>query len=274
VTGPPADYREPEAWGVGARSYDAAMAPLTAPFAASMLDDLGVFPGAAAVRLLDVAAGTGALALEAARRGASVLATDFAPGMVAVLRHHLEEAGLAAEVQTMDGQALSVEDGSFDVAASNFGLIFFPDRAKGLAELRRALRAGGRAGIACWDLAGWSLPRLLGAALDRVLPDRGPPTPPVWAALGTADGMHAALSESGFSRVAVRRVTHHWPLEDPAAFFRAAPDGSPTLRALFADLSDATVKRAAAAFASAGTPRACRCRPSSGSAPGPDPLGR
>ena len=178
-----------------------------------------------------------------------MLATDFAPGMVAVLRRHRAEAGLAAETQTMDGQALSVPDGAFDVAASNFGLIFFPDRARGLAELRRALRAGGRAGIACWDLGDSSLQRLIGAALDRVLPDRAPPPPPVWAALGTADGMRDALAAAGFAGVAVRRVTHHWRLEDPAGFFRTAPDGSPTLRALFAELGDSQVARAAAAFA-------------------------
>ena len=248
MTGPLADYRQPEAWGVGARSYDAAMVPLTSLFAASMLDELGVLPGATGIRLLDVAAGTGALALEAVRRGASVLATDFAPGMVAVLRQHLAEAGLTAEVQTMDGQALSVGDGAFDVATSNFGLIFFPDRAKGLAELHRALRPGGHVGIACWDLDS-SVQRLLGAAVDRVVPDRTPPPPPVWAALGTADGLRSALSGAGFAGVRVQRATHHWPLEDPAAFFRAAPDGSPTLRVLFAELGDALIDRAAAAFA-------------------------
>jgi SAM-dependent methyltransferase len=249
VTGASADYREPNAWGVGARSYDRAMVPLTGPFAASMLDELGVRAGSSALRLLDVAAGTGALALEAARRGASVFATDFAPGMVEVLRQHVTAAGLSAEVEMMDGQALSVADATFDVATSNFGLIFFPDRARGLAELRRALRVGGRVGITCWDLGDSSLQRLLGAALDRVLPDRVQPPPPVWATLGTADGMHDALAAAGFGSVRVRRITHHWPLTDPAGFFRVAPDGSPTLRLLFADLGDVLIERAAAAFA-------------------------
>jgi SAM-dependent methyltransferase len=249
VNGPLADYREPNAWGVGARSYDRAMVPLTGPFAASLLDELGVQAGSPGLRLLDVAAGTGALALEAARRGASVLAVDFAPGMVELLRSHVANAGLAVEVEMMDGQALSVQDGTFDVATSSFGLIFFPDRARGLAELRRALRVGGRAGIACWDLGDSSLQRLIGTALDRVLPDRIQPPPPVWAALGTPEGMRDALGQAGFASVAVRRITHHWPLEDPAGFFRVAPDGSPTLRLLFADLGEELIEQAAAAFA-------------------------
>ena len=249
MSGPLADYREPNAWGVGARSYDRAMVPLTGPFAASLLDELGVRAGSGGVRLLDVASGTGALALEAARRGASVYACDFAPGMVDVLRSHVSDAGLSVEVEMMDGQALSVADGTFDVAASNFGLIFFPDRARGLAELRRALRPGGRVGITCWDLGGWSLQRLLGAALDRALPERVQPPPPAWAALGTPDGMRDALGQAGFASVAVQRIVHHWPLEDPAGFFRAAPDGSPTLRLLFADLGEELIELAASAFA-------------------------
>ena len=59
---------------------------------------------------MDVAAGTGVLAAEAARRGAEVLATDFAPGMVEVMRRRFAAESLGARAEVMDGQALGLED--------------------------------------------------------------------------------------------------------------------------------------------------------------------
>src|SRR3546814_3820403 len=83
----------------------------------------------------------GALALVAARAGASVLATDFSFGMVsAILAHRL--AGLEAEV--MDGHALDLPDGGFDAAFSMFGIMLFADWRKGLAEMARVVHPGDR----------------------------------------------------------------------------------------------------------------------------------
>ena len=73
-------------WTAVAAGYDDAIAPIMRPFAVTMLDLLGLTGGANRPKLLDVAAGTGVVALEAAGRGAHVLATDFAPGMVEVIR--------------------------------------------------------------------------------------------------------------------------------------------------------------------------------------------
>src|SRR3546814_11352329 len=67
-------------------------------------------------RVLDVAAGTGALALLAARTGAQVLATDFSPGMIArIAASNLPNV----EARVMDGQALALEDASFDAVFSD-----------------------------------------------------------------------------------------------------------------------------------------------------------
>ena len=155
----------PEVWSSAAAGYDDAIAPIMRPYAATTLDLLGLTGGTARPRLLDVAAGTGVVALEAARRGAEVVATDFAPGMVEVMRRRFAAEGLNARAEVMDGQALGLEDESFDLGTSTFGLIFFPDPLVGLRELRRVLRPGGAAGIASWDLArsgcsNWLAPRL------------------------------------------------------------------------------------------------------------------
>ena len=238
----------PEVWSLVAPGYDDAITPIMRPYAITTLDLLGLTGGRARLRLLDVAAGTGVVAIEAARRGAEVLATDFAPGMVEVMRRRLAAEGLDARAEVMDGQALGLEDESFDLGTSTFGLIFFPDPLVGLRELSRVLRPGGRVGIASWDMTRIGLPQLLGAALARAVPDLPAPVPPPWAHLCEAAGLARALRAAGFTEVAVHQVTHHSRLPDPGFFFRHLPDWTPPLRPLFASLPAEAIDRAAAAF--------------------------
>jgi SAM-dependent methyltransferase len=86
------------------------------------------------------------LSIPAARLGARVLATDFSPVMVARLDARAREEGLPnLESRVMDGHRLELEDGTFDVAGSQFGIMLFPDRPRALGELARVLRPGGHA---------------------------------------------------------------------------------------------------------------------------------
>jgi ubiquinone/menaquinone biosynthesis C-methylase UbiE len=118
--------------------------PFTALYAKAALSRVPLSP---ASRVLDVAAGTGALALQAASTGARVLATDFSAGMVA----RIAAAGLPnVEAKVMDGQALDLPDASFDASFSIFGVIMFPDWRKGLAEMARVTRPGGYGVVATW----------------------------------------------------------------------------------------------------------------------------
>ena len=130
-----------------AASYERWAEPFTAHFARAALSLAGgVEPGE---RALDVAAGTGALALAAAGAGARVLATDSSPGMVARLRERLQPYA-GSEARVMDGQALEVEDATFDASFSAFGVMLFPDWRRGMAELVRATRPGGRVVLTTW----------------------------------------------------------------------------------------------------------------------------
>lgn len=240
-----ADQR-PEGWSAGAAGYHAEFAPHTAPYAADMADALAVVPEH---RVLDVAAGTGAFSLTVARRGASIVATDFAPGMVEVLSGLLAAEGLPGRAEQADGQALGFGDDSFDAGCSMFGLMFFPDAGAGLRELRRVVRPGGRVGIGTWDLEQFTLQRAVRGALAAVFEGFTPPPPPVWAPLGDADGLRAAMEAAGLTDVEVRPVTRSWRLADPEGFFRSFRDWSPPIQVMLEHVDASVIDAAAAVFA-------------------------
>jgi len=135
---------DPEFWSQSAKTYAAQSEPFTGLFAADALSLVEIGPG---VRVLDVAAGTGAASALAAASGASVLATDFSPGMIAAVEAQ-KIPGVTARV--MNGEALELDDASFDVTVSIFGVMLFPDWRAGLAEMARVTRAGGAGVIATW----------------------------------------------------------------------------------------------------------------------------
>lgn len=96
------------------------------------------------MRFLDVAAGSGALSIPAARLGAQVLATDQSAAMLRLLGERARREGLEVDTRVMDGHALALEDNSFDMAGSQFGVMLFPDMPKGIRELARVVKPGGR----------------------------------------------------------------------------------------------------------------------------------
>ncbi len=96
-------------------------------------------------RLLDIAAGSGGQSLEAARRGAVVLATDISSSILDEAAAAARAAGLSTiATRVMDGESLDVEPGSFDAAISRLGLMYLPDKLGALAAAKEALRPGGR----------------------------------------------------------------------------------------------------------------------------------
>ena len=98
-------------------------------------------------RVLDVATGTGDLAFELARRvkpGGEVVGSDFAEGMLERARAKRGEAGERVRFEWGDALELPYEDGAFDAATVGFGARNFADLERGLAEMARVVRPGGR----------------------------------------------------------------------------------------------------------------------------------
>jgi demethylmenaquinone methyltransferase/2-methoxy-6-polyprenyl-1,4-benzoquinol methylase len=110
-------------------------------------DFAGVAPGD---RVLDVATGTGELAIELARRvspGGEVVASDFSEAMLERARAKSASAqaqGVSPRFEWADALDLPYEDDSFDAATVGFGVRNFSELDRGLAELRRVVRPGGR----------------------------------------------------------------------------------------------------------------------------------
>lgn len=129
------------AWDRIAPDYDRTNTETQLRLGSAALSLATLQPG---MRFLDVAAGSGALSIPASRRGASVVAVDQSPVMLRLLRERAEREGLAIETRVMDGHALAFDDDSFDMAGSQFGVMLFPDMPKGVRELARVVRRGGR----------------------------------------------------------------------------------------------------------------------------------
>ena len=100
--------------------------------------------------VLDVAAGNGNAAIAAARRGASVTASDFVEPLLKVAQARAELDGLQLATVVADAEELPFEDGSFDVVLSTFGAMFAPNQQRAADELLRVCRPGGRIGLANW----------------------------------------------------------------------------------------------------------------------------
>lgn len=129
------------AWDNIAPGYDRTNTPTQMWLGNEGLRRAGLRSG---MRFLDVAAGSGALSIPAARLGAKVLATDLSPVMLELLERRAHEEGLSIATQVMDGHALEIDDNSFDLAGSQFGVMLFPDMPRGISEMTRVVRPGGR----------------------------------------------------------------------------------------------------------------------------------
>jgi SAM-dependent methyltransferase len=128
------------------------IAALTVPVSEHLVDHVGVSPNE---RVLDVATGTGHVALAAARRSAESVGIDYVPGLLEIARRRAEAEDLVVELAEADAEHLPQEDASFDVVLSAIGVMFAADHDAAARELVRVTRPGGRIGLASWTPEGF-----------------------------------------------------------------------------------------------------------------------
>jgi SAM-dependent methyltransferase len=195
----------------------------------------GISPGQ---RVLDVAAGTGNVAIRAAEAGADVIASDLTPENFPAGRREASAHGVQLEWVEADAEALPFADDRFDVVTSSFGAIFAPHHRRVADELLRVCRPGGTIGMIA--LAPSGAARALFDVISRYAPHPliAPESPLQW---GSEEHVRRLFGERVSALTLRRRPFDPSPLAD----FALLKAHHPALVALYRDLADAPDRVAA-----------------------------
>jgi SAM-dependent methyltransferase len=181
--------------------------------------------------VLDVACGTGNLAIPAARTGAAVTGIDLAPNLVSQAQTRAVAEGLSIRFDVGDAERLPYANGEFQTTVTMFGAMFAarPDRAA--SELLRVTRTGGRIAMANWTPSSF-VGDMLRTTTTYVAAPAGLPSPLLW---GIDDSVRERLGPGVKSLTLTRRmITFEYPFgpEEVVNYFRLWY--GPTLRAFVA----------------------------------------
>ncbi|QZH58435.1 methyltransferase domain-containing protein [Mycolicibacterium farcinogenes] len=219
-------------WALG--DYAAIAANVVRPLGPVLVEASGVGPGD---RVLDVAAGTGNVAIPAAAAGARVTASDLCPELVEQGRRLTAEAGMAIDWAEANAEALPYDDGSFDTVLSCIGVMFAPHHQQAADELLRVTRRAGRIGLISWTPEGF-IGQLFATMKPYVpAPTPGVSPPPLW---GNEEHVRTLLGNGVRDVHCERRQLNVTAYPDGAAFrdhFKSAY--GPTISAYRAIAADA-----------------------------------
>src|SRR5258708_38945878 len=129
--------------------------------------------------VLDVACGTGVVALTVARAGAKVRGLDLSPVLIEHARKHATLAGVEIDFEEGDLEALPYGDASFDVVVSQFGHMFAPRPEVAIAEMLRVLKPGGTIAFSTWPPEHF-VGRMFALVGKHLPPPPGVSPPPQW----------------------------------------------------------------------------------------------
>ena len=207
------------------------------PLGPILVSACGVRPGH---RLLDVAAGTGNVAIRAAQAGASVVAADLTPENFDAGRRAAREAGVELEWCEADAASLPFADAEFDVVTSCFGAMFAPDHRAVAGELLRVCRPGGVIGMmnfAPADAAG-DFFGLVAAYAPAAPPDALPPL--LW---GTEDHLRS-LFAGGVQSLDITRQEYLEEASSAREYFELFRDSFGPMVAIYAGLRNEPARMA------------------------------
>ena len=183
-----------------------------------LVEACGIEPGQ---RVLDVAAGTGNVAIRAAEAGARVIASDLTPENFEAGRDEARKRGVQLEWVEADAEKLPFADESFDAVTISFGMLHFAAPERALAEAHRVLRPGGRIGFTVWappaESRGFGL--VLGAIQKHG--DMNVPLPPGPSFFRFSEEAECrrVLLEARFTAPQFRKLPQTWRLDSPQALF-------------------------------------------------------
>ena len=166
---------------------------------------LGLYPNEP---VLDLACGSGNLAIPAARAGASVTGIDIAPNLVSQAQTRALAEGLSIRFDVGDAEQLPYANGEFTTVVTMFGAMFAARPERAAAEMLRVTRSGGRIAMANWTPSGF-IGEMLRMTTKYVAPPTGISSPLLW---GTEDAVRARLGSGVTSLTLTRRlITFEYP---------------------------------------------------------------
>jgi ubiquinone/menaquinone biosynthesis C-methylase UbiE len=213
---PAGPLASPGPWDLVAADYEQVTRKILEAFSRS---GLAMLRYDNSTRAIDIACGPGTTTLLLAPAVRHVTAVDFSAAMLEELRRNVAAAKATnVEIAGADGQELPFDDASFDLGVSMFGLMFFPDRGKGFAELHRVLAPGGQGLVSSWAPASQSLLiRTIVAALQS--DDAPAQTTSRLSGLEDKAIFEAEMREAGFADVRIEAVTHGISVENVEQFW-------------------------------------------------------
>ena len=168
-----------------------------AHFGRRLVEVAGIHAGA---RVLDIASGRGAVLFPVAERvgaGGEVVGIDLADAMAHATSEEAARRGLKARVSVMDAEELTFPDESFDCVTCGFGIMFFPDQDRSLAQMRRVLKSGGCLALSTWRVSQADELRPVLNAIG-IPPSRNPG----W--ITEPDMLEALIHRNGFTGISVK----------------------------------------------------------------------
>lgn len=197
-------------WALG--DYASVAADVIPELGPVLVEASGIRPGD---RVLDVAAGSGNVAVPAAAAGARVIASDLTPELFVAGREFAARSGVEVQWEEGDAEALPYRDGAFDAVLSCVGVMFAPHHQRAADELVRVCRPGGTIGLLSWTPQGF-----VGEMFKAMKPYAPPPPPgaqppPLW---GDEDHVRSLLGDRVTGLDMERRTLTTGPFPSPEAW--------------------------------------------------------